>query len=240
MCGRYVTPAQAEIERLYRVDRSNSKSRLQFGSEALTANYNVTPSTAVPVVRAIRDRQGERELLEMRWGLVPFWAKGMAPTYSTINATIEKLISAPTWRGPWRRGQRCIMPCSGFYEWHENADGGKTPYYIYPSGDAELFSMAAIWDESTSNAGETIVSCAIITLPANELLARIHNAKPRMPAILEESDIDCWLSGTPEQAMTVLNQYPAELMRAHAVSKRVNSPKNNGPALIQPLPHAAA
>jgi putative SOS response-associated peptidase YedK len=56
----------------------------------------------------------------MRCGLFPFFAKGIPPKYSTINATIEKLADGPTWRGPWKRAQRCILPAAGFYEWHVN------------------------------------------------------------------------------------------------------------------------
>lgn len=71
-----------------------------------------------------------REGLLMRWGLVPFFCKGIAPRYSTINVTIEKVESGPCWRGPWSRAQRCMLPAVGFYEWHVLADGSKQPYFI--------------------------------------------------------------------------------------------------------------
>jgi putative SOS response-associated peptidase YedK len=83
--------------------------------------------------------------------------------------------------------------------------------------------------------GETTFSCAVITMPANELMARIHNSQRRMPAILAKEDIDAWLNGTVAQAKALLKQFPDERMKAWAVSRRVNSPRENGPDLIQPL-----
>ena len=232
MCGRYVTPDEASIERAYAL------TARQWGpwmNEAYSASYNVAPSQRVPVFRVIRDVEGQRQLEPMRWGLVPFWAKGEPPRYSTINATIEKLETAPTWRGPWKRGQRCIMPAAGFYEWHEQPDGTKRPYYIRPADEDEVFSIAGLWERSRTDDGEDVLSCALITMPANELMAEIHNTKQRMPAILAPEAVETWLTGTPEQAKALLQPYPSEFMRAHPVSKRVNSPRNNDPELVAPV-----
>jgi putative SOS response-associated peptidase YedK len=112
MCGRYVSPDEASIEREFTLVRTE----WQF-----PPSYNVAPTQNVPVVRV--NKTGERTGALLHWGLIPFWAKGVQPEYSTINATIEKLKDAATWRGPWKRGQRCIMPALGFYEWvrHEVA-----------------------------------------------------------------------------------------------------------------------
>ena len=118
MCGRYVNPATAEAERYFAV---------QLIHWRFDRSYNIAPAQQVPVVRLT---DGQREGLMMRWGLVPFFAKGVPPKYSTINATIEKLTDGPTWRGPWKRCQRCILSAAGFFEWHLNADGSKTPFYI--------------------------------------------------------------------------------------------------------------
>jgi len=235
MCGRYVSPDLLGLEREYGIRHSNPVTRLPATLASDGRNYNVAPSQYTRVVRVVRAAQGARESLEMRWGLVPSWTRGEAPKFSTINATIEKLETAATWRGPWRRGQRCIMPCVGFYEWQVNADGSKTPYFIEPAEPNSTFAFAALWDESVNATGEAILSCAVITLPANALMAKIHNVKQRMPAILDKVDFDSWLTAPPAQAKLMLKQYPSELMHAYAVSTRVNSPKNNGPALIQPL-----
>jgi putative SOS response-associated peptidase YedK len=140
MCGRYVSPSVAELEREFRIDAHNSHLGLPNALErAYEQSFNVSPTDQVPVVRVIRQANGEREGLLMRWGLVPYFAQGQAPAYSTINATIEKLDSAPAWRGPWSRGQRCIIPCIGFYEWQVQDDGRtKQPFFIRPAHE-EMF-----------------------------------------------------------------------------------------------------
>jgi len=59
----------------------------------------------------------------------------------------------------------------------------------------------------------------------------------RMPAILERKDIDGWLD--PEtliaEAMAMLKPYPATVMESHPVRPLVNSVKNNGAQLVEPI-----
>jgi putative SOS response-associated peptidase YedK len=220
MCGRYVSPDDASIEREFNLVRTE----WQF-----PASYNVAPTQSVPVVRM--NENAERVGARMRWGLIPFWAKGVPPKYSTINATIEKLTDGATWRGPWARGQRCLMPASGFYEWQVLPDGKtKQPYYI-TLDDQDIFGFAALWDFSRGEAGG-VESCTIITMPANRLLTEIHNVKHRMPAILAKQHRDTWLAAGPEDAFKLLEQYPDAHMIATPVSRRVNTPKNNDAELI--------
>lgn len=229
MCGRYVTPEMAAMEREYALTARQVEAWINTGFDR---NYNTSPTQSVPILRVIRDLDGERQLEPMRWGLVPYWAKGVPPKYTTINAMVETLESKPTYRAPWRKGQRCIFPTAGFYEWQVLPDGSKAPHYITPSGDDELFHIGGLWDRSMTEDGKEVLSCTIITMPANELMGVIHNAKQRMPLILNKEDIDVWLGGTVEQAHELLLPYPSELMRATRVSTRVNSPKNNGEDLI--------
>ena len=222
MCGRYVTPEQAAAEREFSLRRS---------SWHFQARYNVAPSIEVPIVRL---SEGGREGLMMRWGLVPFFAHGETPRYSTINARAETLATAASYRAPWRRGQRCLLPAAGFYEWHVAEDGGKTPWFIQAT-DQTVFGFAGLWDRSVRTDGSEVLSCTIVTLPANPLLARIHNIKQRMPAILERDERDAWLGGDVALAQRALRPYPEEQLRAWPVSRRVNSPRNDGAELIAPL-----
>jgi putative SOS response-associated peptidase YedK len=222
MCGRYVTPEEAEAERIFRVHRIEWE---------FLRSYNVAPSQLVPVVRV---RDGEREGVRLRWGLVPYFARGVPPRYSTINAAIEKLAVNPSWRGPWTRAQRCILPATGFYEWHVNEDRSKTPFYI-TCADQPVFGLAGLWDASRADDGSVIQSCAIVTMSPNSLLAEIHNAKQRMPAILQSQDIQAWLTGSIDQARAALKPYPSDSMVAWPVSSRVNTPKNDDAQLIEPL-----
>ena len=223
MCGRYVINNQTALEAAFKV------AHPQWGE--LRDSYNVAPSQSVPV---IRQTQGEREGLLMRWGLVPFWAKGIPPKVSTINARVENLHTAASWRGPWKHQQRCILPASGFYEWHLKEDGNKQPYYIHLQ-DQAVFGFAGLWDRSTTDSGEVIESCTIITLPASPFMARIHNDKQREPALLLSEDHEAWLSGNAQDAFASLKPYPDELLCAWPVSKRVNTPRNNDSGLIESI-----
>lgn len=221
MCGRYVSPDEASIEREFNLVRSE----WQF-----PASYNVAPTQNVPVIRSVECKPHGSLL---RWGLIPFFARGVAPKYSTINARIETVQTAASYRGPWNRGQRCLQVASGFYEWQVQADGKtKTPFYITVN-DQPIFAFAGLWDSTTTPAGERIDSVTHITVPANSLLGDIHNSQHRMPAILEKADRDAWLNGTPEQAWETLTPYPDDLMVAWPVSTRVNAPKNNDARLIE-------
>lgn len=224
MCGRYVSPSVAEAERNLTVD-------LLHWSE-YKRSYNVAPTQQVPVVRMF---DAQREGLTMRWGLIPYFARGIPTKYSTINAALEKIQDGPTWRGPWKRAQRCLLPASGFYEWHVNADATKTPFYI-TLADQPVFGLAGLWESSVTEEGAAILSCTIITMAPNHLMAQIHNAKQRMPAILSREDIAVWLTGSNADAFAVLKAYPDDLMSAHPVSTKVNSPKNDDPSLIESIP----
>ncbi len=222
MCGRYTTPAESEAERYFTVHLLHWH---------FAARYNVAPSQLVPAVRL---KDGQREGLMLRWGLVPFFAQGIPGKYSTINARIETLVTSPAYRGAWKRAQRCILPASGFYEWHLNADGSKQPYFIH-AADQPVFGFAGLWDRSTRADGTVIESCTIVTMPANALLAEIHNApgKQRMPAMLPASAHEAWLTGNAAEAHAVLAPYPADCMVAWPVSPRVNSPRQDDASLIQ-------
>jgi putative SOS response-associated peptidase YedK len=224
MCGRYVSPDDAVIEREFNLVHSP-------GLE-LRPSFNAAPSQLLPVVRSV---EGVRQLSLMRWGLVPYSAKGIPGPYSTINARIETIETSASYRGPWKRGQRCIVPAAGFYEWHLNDDGKKQPFYI-KTADA-VHGYAGLWDSSKRDDGTVLESFTIITLPANLMMADIHNApgKQRMPVILDRTDYDAWLSGTVDEARAVLKQYPADSMLAWPVSTRVNKPQNNDATLIEAI-----
>lgn len=225
MCGRYVTPEVAEAERNFLVQRRHWQEYEQ--------SYNVAPADRVPVIRLVA---GKRDGSLMRWGLIPHFAGGIPLNYPTINAMVENLESASAWRGPWRRGQRCILPALGFYDWHTPAEAVRRPYYI-TCADQPLFAFAGLWDRSRADDGTQVLSCAIVTLRANERLRDIHNGETnpvRMPAILTSADVEVWLSGAPARARAALKQYPSNAMVAHPVSPRVNSPENNDADLLAP------
>ncbi len=222
MCGRYILAEAAKAERAMLIDR---------GHWDYAVSYRVLPSEQVPVVV---QREGAREATQMRWGLVPWWTHGVPLKASTINATVERIDNAPAYRDAWRRGQRCILVMGGFYEPHVNEDGTRDPYFVHLT-DREVFGVAGLWERSRRADGACLLSCTLITVPANSLLAAVHNARQRMPAILAESDYGSWLGGPLPQARALLRPYPEESMRAWKVSPRVNKPQlPNDERLIEP------
>jgi putative SOS response-associated peptidase YedK len=230
MCGRYVSPDEASIEREFNLVRTE----WQF-----PPSYNVAPTQQVPIVRSNDD--GVRQGLNVRWGLIPYFAKGIPGKYSTINARIETMESTASYRGPWQRGQRCLQVAMGFYEWHQDDTGRKAPYYIHLK-DQAVFGFAGLWDRSIKSDGTEIESCVHITLPANALMSEVHNAgsnPQRMPAIVAKEDREAWLTGSLDVARAVLRPYDAGSMVAFEVSGRVNTPKNNDPSLLDVVPAAS-
>jgi putative SOS response-associated peptidase YedK len=192
--------------------------------------FNVAPTQAIPVIA-----NNHPERLEMfHWGLVPSWAKDLSIGNRMINARAETLADKPAFRTALRR-RRCLVPADGFYEWRKEADGKtKTPMYIQLKGHRP-FAFAGLWDVWHSPDGSVLPSCTIITTQPNELMAGIHD---RMPAILQESDYARWLcpdEQEPAEMSTLLQPYPADQMQVFAVSRDVNSPKNEGPNLITPV-----
>ena len=225
MCGRYITKDQRALER--ELPFLDVKDWPQF-----EASYNVAPTQPAPVV--IASSAGNVCQL-MRFGLIPFFAKGVAGKYSTINARVETIETSAAYRGPWKRQQRCLVLASGFYEWHLLPDGkSKQPYFLKPA-DQDSFAFAGLWDTSKADDGTTIYSFTIITLPASPLMAQIHNTKRREPAMLTAADCRTWLGGTAEQGRALLQPYPDELLVAWPVSRRVNSPSSNDEKLLQPV-----
>jgi putative SOS response-associated peptidase YedK len=235
MCGRYFTRrAKQEIAERMQVKK--------VFAEAMVPNFNVAPSTFQPVIRQERDSD-EREMVLLRWGLVPFFAKSLAEWkgIDTIHAKAETVQSSATWRAPFK-SRRCLVPMDGFYEW-KSVDGAKKakkqPYAItLKSG--EPMALAGLWDawkepkpakESVQTPDTWLQSFAILTTEANELISAIHT---RMPVILYERDWARWLDrGETEQPpVDLLRPYDAELMEMRPCNPAVGSVKNNGPEML--------
>jgi putative SOS response-associated peptidase YedK len=223
MCGRFMTRTDAAMARAWQLRRP----------PPTFASYNVTPSTRVPIVRLAED--GAREAVLMRWGMIPSWAQGATTKYATINATAERMKTAPVYRGPWKRGQRCLFPVSGFYEWQAiTGRPTKQPWFIRVA-DQDLFALGGLWESSRREDGTVIESCTIVTLPANELLAEIHNTKKRMPLILPRDAYEGWLGTQNDAAEAFIQPYPSSRLEAWPVSTYVNSPKHDDPRCCSPL-----
>ena len=97
-------------------------------------------------------------------------------------------------------------------------------------------AFAGLWESSHAEDGERVESCTIVTVPANALMAEIHNTRKRMPAVLEgRVEQDAWLTGTKEEALGVAEPLADGLLDAHPISTRINNPNARGRELLEPL-----
>ncbi len=208
---------------------------LPFGLETVDLDepprYNLAPTQPVLAVRLAADQQ-RRELVRLRWGLVPFWSKGPDSRYSMINARAETVASKPAYRAAFAK-RRCLIPADAFYEWQPGSDG-KQPYAIRRE-DRAPFAMAGLWEHWVGEDGAGIDSCTIIVTEANALLAPIHD---RMPVILDPSDYGTWLSIDAEEQKALQRMLvPADPSgwEAYPISRAVNKPTNDAPELLAPV-----
>jgi len=219
MCGRYSIAADHEALR----------RRFAFINSAadVRPRYNAAPTQELSVVRL--NKNGERELVMLRWGLVPSWANDPNIGSSNINAQAETVHRTPVFRAAFRR-RRCLVLADGFYKWRVTGDGRKP--YRFTMKDGAPFAMAGLW-ERWDRGVEAIESFAIIVCVASEYVRPIHD---RMPAILEPSTCGEWLKSEGATIPMALLQFcPTAEMAYYPVSKRVDDPKNDDANLITPL-----
>ena len=82
----------------------------------LRPRYNIAPTTMIDVVRL--DADGHRELVSMRWGLVPFfWKKTAQGSASHLQCPSRDRGGKADVPRRLQPSRRCIIPASGFFEW---------------------------------------------------------------------------------------------------------------------------
>jgi putative SOS response-associated peptidase YedK len=223
MCGRATYKLTwEEIVALY---------RLTLGLPAphnFQPRYNVCPTTKID---AVVEQDGKRDLLRMRWGLVPsWWSKPLKELkLATFNARAETVAQKPMFRSAFKR-TRCLIPVSGYYEW-QDTPGGKQPWYFTRRDDAPI-TIAGLWDEwKDKGTGDTLKSCSMIITEPNDFIAEVHD---RMPVILEQKDFEPWLK---EGGTALLKPATNDLLQKWQVSKRVNSSRtsDDDPTLIDTI-----
>lgn len=231
MCGRYA--ASVDLATLVREFEAKS-----LVSEPLAADYNVAPTKEAYLVRQGEDRA---EIDVARWGLVPSWAKDRTIGQRLINARSETIAEKPSFRAAFAR-HRCLLPADGYYEWYRPSaqvkGAAKQPFFIHPRQTDEPWAMAGIYEIWRDLAdGSTYESFAVVTRPAIETLAHIHD---RMPVTLAKPQFDVWLEASTarEELEHLMVAQPQVAMEAYPITTRVNSVRNNGPDLIAPLPPA--
>lgn len=224
MCGRYT--------QLYTWAEVHAMSGLAFADPPDPEPvYNFAPTLSGWVLTAAEDADAEPR--QMRWGLVPSWARDTKTGRSMINARLETCPNKPAFRSAWR-ARRCLVPASGYYEWRVEG-AAKQPYYIHPAAQPVLM-FAGVWEHWRQPDGDWLHSYAIITRDADGPLRELHD---RVPVMLGADALRDWLHGTPEQAAAIATEAPLPALAWHPVARAVGNVRSKGPGLVEPLPRDA-
>ena len=220
MCGRFTLHHSTEdVAERFAVEQTLLE---------LKPRFNIAPSQ--PVAAVIQHES--RVLQELKWGLVPSWARDPAIGNRLINARAETLASKPAFRGAFARG-RCLIPASGYFEW-KRVGRTRTPMLVRCDG-GEPFVMAGLYERWQTPEEGILHSCTIITTEPNDVAANVHH---RMPAILTEGGAEVWMDRelTDLKALTrVLRPYPLGDLVVHPVSDKVNQAFDDDPSMIVPV-----
>jgi putative SOS response-associated peptidase YedK len=209
MCTRYISPETGDIERLWHV---GSRTPVRWA-------HDVFPRYQAPFIRAARDSASyERELVVGQWSLVPWFAKTAKLPYPTCNARSEELAAKASYKLPWARGQRCIIPAESFFEpcW----ETGKHVPWRFRRADGLPWGLAGLWNTWTDKeTGEVVESYTMLTInaDAHPLMNRMHRPDPKRPPDMQDKrsvvpiapeDVDAWLTAPSEQAAALVRLAP--------------------------------
>jgi len=234
VCGRYVSPEEAEIERFWHIGRHSPNP--------FARRFNVAPTQPIPILRVDR-ATGEIEVVKARWGLIPNWWKDSRPPRTSHNARAEEAATKPMWKGPLGRA-RCLIPAVGWYEWKtvQQADPAtgeirqvKQPHFFHLPDD-QLFSFAgimAMWKDPEADAPQ--LSAALFTQDSIGPSAEVHE---RMPIILTPEMEKVWLNEEitdPGEIMALARKNAIIEVLHHPVSSRVSSARFDDKGLVEPV-----
>lgn len=232
MCGRYAAAKDtATLVTEFEVET--------VVDPAPEPSYNVAPTDRVALVvdRPGEDGHVQRQLRAARWGLVPSWATDPRIGARMINARWEQAAAKPAFRAAFAR-RRCLLPADGYFEWYTPAAGPagrprKQPYFIHRADGADLAlaGLYEFWRPSPQD--EWLVTVAVLTRDAVGPLAAIH---ARMPVVVDPAEYAAWLDPAVSVPPDVTSRLAADLLVARPVGLAVNSVRNNGPELLEPLP----
>jgi putative SOS response-associated peptidase YedK len=249
MCGRYASSRRPEdLVEEFQIDENQVK-------ETLAPDYNVAPTKSVYAVleRPERPAEGEeaeprpsaRQLRQLTWGLVPFWAKDPAIGNRMINARMETVTEKPAFRRAFA-ARRCLLPADGYYEWYTTSQKTKSgrplkqPFFIHPA-DGSVLAMAGLYEiwrdpaRADDDPERFRWTYTVLTTTAEDQLGRIHD---RMPLLVERERYDAWLDpsvSSPDDLRKLLVPAAPGRLEAYPVSTLVNNVRNNGAELVEPV-----
>jgi putative SOS response-associated peptidase YedK len=225
MCGRFSLFSHVKaLEERFKIEEVLKRPE---------PRYNIAPLQRIAVVV----QREKRQLTEMKWGLVPSWAKETRIGSRMINARAETVTTKPAFRSAFKK-RRCLIVADSFFEWQRSGEV-KIPRLVRLKNE-EPFAMAGLYEYWKMKSGKVLESCAIVTTEANDFMRPIH---ARMPVILKPENEESWLSPNlqdTEKLMSLLEPISSGNLEEYEVSTYVNSPRNNDLQCIRRVDHALA
>jgi len=219
MCGRFaITIPSDAMSQLFAAQPVNNLPDVP--------NFNICPTNFIHVITY---NGIGRKLESLRWGFVPNWYQEVNAGPLLINARSETVAQKPAFANASRE-RRCLIPCSGFYEWSKDLEGNKTPWFV-TRNDGMPLVFGGVWQE-WGDASDKIKTCAIVTTESNSKLSKIHR---RLPLVLEKSDWDFWLGEKGHGASVLMRPTANDTLGAYKVSKNINLSRSSGPDLMAPV-----
>lgn len=218
----------------YAIVKTNVKALVENGiikeeQLSLFSGQQFVKGFDFPLMPVISNNQPEAIQL-FRWGFVPQHfssdekSKEFLKRYNTLNAKAETIFESRLYSEAIQK-QRCLVLCSGFFEWrHKNPgkkNSGKYPFYVSLKDDG-MFVFGGVWEKFTDQAtGEIIHTYSIITTPANELMEIVHNNKKRMPLIIEPEKALSWLDSnlSENEIKSFIKPFDARKLKARPIKK---------------------
>ena len=245
MCGRFVVAKTVgEILTIFEAD--------EIVGDIPGPSFNIAPTQPIAIIvdRSFeKDEQGgplgelNREIHAARWGLVPRWSKdGPGSSAPLINGRIESILEKPSFKDSVVR-RRCVIPASGYYEWHVNGDGTKQPYYISAGVDG-MFALAGLYEwwldptKATNDPNRWLLSATTLTKDSAPELAHIHD---RNPVLLSPATFEAWIDPHIEGDQDLLDAVAGESdvvaseAEFYPVDQAVGAVRNNSPELIRAI-----
>lgn len=190
-----------------------------------TPRYNIAPTQDILTV-ALNDRQTP-EIMTMRWGIMPVWAKPGQFRAPLFNARSETVFEKASFRNLVKR-QRILVPVNGFYEWQKKTTGGKQAFYLHPAASDTMF-IGGIFQHLHDGSSEA----CLLTTSANATMAPIHD---RMPVIVPIRDALTWLTEHDRDLVCrKMNPAAEDTLEALPIGDFVNNSRHEGARCMEPV-----
>ena len=214
---------------------------VSLDTDELPISFNVAPTSRVlGIVNSI----GGPSVVSFSWGLVPRWAPDVSRAASLINARIETVAEKPSFRDLVAQ-HRCVLPMDGYFEWkeqlrHDAMKPIKQPYYFSARSHSRYSQQGVLavaglwtaWKDPNQSGGQFVHTAVALTTDANDMVSQVHH---RMPVLLDRSGVANWLDEKNINPLAQIQVVDNDALVVCAVSTKVNSSRNYGSDLIEPI-----